>query len=79
MTIRPAIADSTIIATFGWPYSTDDIVRGFRMIGIETTKTHIEQVWQKAKSAGDLPPLDRPEQGFDYRGCILVQALRAGR
>lgn len=71
-------ARSTIIAAFGWPYSIPQLLSGFAVLGRPTTAAHIESVWDAAKAKGDLPPLDRPAEGFDQRQSALVQALRVG-
>jgi hypothetical protein len=77
MTIKHP-ARSTIIAAFGWPYSVAKLVSGFAILGRPTTAEYIESVWQAAKAKGDLPPIERPEQGFDPRHSALVQTLRVG-
>jgi hypothetical protein len=73
MTKHPA--DSSIIATFGWPHSIEYILGHFRKAGTPTTAAHIEHVWESAKAANKLPPLTRPAEGFDLRDSAFVQTL----
>lgn len=71
-------ARSTIIAAFSQPYSIERLICQFRALGRPTTQEYIERVWQAAKESGELPPLERPEEGFDLRHTALVQTLRVG-
>ena len=71
-------ARSTIIAAFSQPYSIERLVYQFKALGRPTTQEYIERVWREAKESGELPPLDRPEEGFDQRHTALMQTLRVG-
>ncbi|MDP2410380.1 MAG: hypothetical protein Q8M26_08845 [Pseudolabrys sp.] len=74
------ISDSAIIATYRWSRSIEWLLGHFRRAGTPTTAEHIEAVWAKAKERGDLPPLERPPEGFDPRQAALLRGLvEAGR
>jgi len=71
------ITDSAIIAAWPWPYSIPELLYGFRSFGTPTTADHLKQVWSAAQARGDLPPIDRPEGGFDrQRSAFLVSFLQ---
>jgi hypothetical protein len=73
------IPDSTIVATFNWPYSVVHIVHFLRALGYVTTATHVREVWDRARERGDLPPVIRPPNGFDCRRAVLVHMLQEGK
>ena len=72
------VPESTIIATFAWPYSALQIVHNLRALGYSVTTTHVKEVWDRARQRGDLPPIERPAHGFDPRRAALVQTLKDG-
>jgi hypothetical protein len=65
---RP-VPDSTIIASWWWAET-----RGRLAWQLNTTISHIDHVWAKAKANGDLPDITRPAGGFDLRKGAMGRA-----
>jgi hypothetical protein len=70
-----APSDRAIILAWARTGSVTDLLLEFDAARTPTSSSHIEKVWRDARARGDLPPLERPENGFNYEQSEALTGL----